>query len=216
MFEDQRTLETNFCDIKTGQSVMEEFYNAKQEKYEDISTWAIRLETLIQKAINRNEIQEDKKDTMLRTRFWRQINNTELRNATRVYFETVSTFEELKVKVRREEQEMAVCKGTELPKESNVLHIDEQMKILKDLTEKMNLMEKKLNEMSREKPSQNRNESRFENRTSDQPNYRRGHIGRYRNMNRGRRFRSYRGQYPTRGYLRQDPTEQQPKTQHLN
>ncbi|KAH3896748.1 hypothetical protein DPMN_020928 [Dreissena polymorpha] len=62
---------------------------------------------------------------------------------------------------------MAVCKGTELSKESNVLHIDEQMKILKDLTEKMNLMEKKLNEMSKEKPSQDRNESRFENRTSD-------------------------------------------------
>ncbi|KAH3788139.1 hypothetical protein DPMN_166270 [Dreissena polymorpha] len=138
---------------------MEEFYSAEQEKDEDISTWAIRLETLIQKAINRNEIQEDKKDAMLRTRFWMHIRNTDLRNATMVYYERVSTFEELKVKVRREEQVMAACKGTELPKESNVLHIDEQMKILKDLTEK--LMEKKLKKMSREKQSQDRTESRF-------------------------------------------------------
>ncbi|KAH3706394.1 hypothetical protein DPMN_065780 [Dreissena polymorpha] len=118
-------------------------------------------------------------------------------------------------KARREEQEMAVCKGTELPQESNVLHIDEQMKILKDLTEKMNLMDKKLSEMSREKQSQDRTESRFEHRTSDQTNYRRGPISRNRNMNRGRGFRSYRGQYPTRGYFRQDPTEQQPKTPRL-
>ncbi|KAH3793779.1 hypothetical protein DPMN_147300 [Dreissena polymorpha] len=110
-----KTLETNFGDIKTGQSVMEIFYNAKQEKDEDISTWAIRLETLIQKAINHNEMQEDKKDAMLRTRFWRHFRNTDLRNATRVYYETVSTFEEFKVKVRRKEREMAVCKGTELP-----------------------------------------------------------------------------------------------------
>ena len=110
-----KTLKTHFGDIKTGQSVMEEFYNAKQEKDEDISTWAIRLETLIQKAINRNEIQEDRKDAMFRTRFWRHIRNSDLRNATRVYYETVSTFEELKFKVRREEQGMAVCKGAELP-----------------------------------------------------------------------------------------------------
>ncbi|KAH3717273.1 hypothetical protein DPMN_060055 [Dreissena polymorpha] len=63
---------------------------------------------------------------------------------------------------------MTVCKGSELPKESNEQYIDEQMKIFKDLTEKMNIMEKKLNEMSKEKLSQDRTESRWEHRTSDQ------------------------------------------------
>ncbi|KAH3813644.1 hypothetical protein DPMN_142109 [Dreissena polymorpha] len=49
----------------------------------------------------------------------------------------------------------------------------------------MNLMEKKLNEMSKEKTTQDRTDSRFEHRTSDQPNYRRGLIGRYRNIRKG-------------------------------
>ncbi|KAH3703581.1 hypothetical protein DPMN_078619 [Dreissena polymorpha] len=83
----------------------------------------------------------------------------------------------------------------------------------------MNLMEKKLNYMSKEKPLLDATESRREHRTSDQPNYRRGHIGRYVNMIRGRGFRSYRGQYPNRGYYRQDTTEQRsgtPNTQHFN
>ncbi|KAH3703621.1 hypothetical protein DPMN_078660 [Dreissena polymorpha] len=82
----------------------------------------------------------------------------------------------------------------------------------------MNLMEKKLHYMSKEKPLLDATKSRREHRPSDQPN-RRGHIGRYVNMIRGRGFRSNRGQYPNRGYYRQDTTEQRsgtPNKRHLN
>ena len=52
-----QTLESNYGDIKSGEKLMEEYYNAQQEKDEDISAWGIRLEEIIQKAINRGEIQ---------------------------------------------------------------------------------------------------------------------------------------------------------------
>ena len=52
---------------------------------------------------------EAQKDGMLRKRFWRHLENTELRNSTRVYFETSFTFEDLKREIRREELEL---KGT--------------------------------------------------------------------------------------------------------
>ncbi|KAH3863383.1 hypothetical protein DPMN_026368 [Dreissena polymorpha] len=53
-----KTLDSNFGDIKSGESLMEEYYKAKQEKDEDISAWGIRLEELLQKAIDRGELQE--------------------------------------------------------------------------------------------------------------------------------------------------------------
>ncbi|KAH3703713.1 hypothetical protein DPMN_078756 [Dreissena polymorpha] len=77
----------------------------------------------------------------------------------------------------------------------------------------MNLTEKKLNYMSKEKPLLDATESRREHRTSDQPNYRRGHIGLYVNMIRGRGYRSYRGQYPNRGYY--DKIQQNNNLDHL-
>ena len=51
---------------------------------------------------------EAQKDGMLRKRFWRHLENTELRNSTRVYFETAYsyTFEDLKREIRREELEL--------------------------------------------------------------------------------------------------------------
>ena len=43
---------------------------------------------------------------MLKTRFWRHLFKEELKNATRMYFETVKSFDELRRKVRTEEYEM--------------------------------------------------------------------------------------------------------------
>ncbi|KAH3774728.1 hypothetical protein DPMN_176119 [Dreissena polymorpha] len=64
-----KTLESNFGDIKSGESIMEEYYKAKQEKDEDISAWGIRLEELLQKAIDRGEIKEYRKEKMFRRDF---------------------------------------------------------------------------------------------------------------------------------------------------
>jgi len=72
---------------------MEEFYSMKQGKKETLSTWAIE----------KGVVAEAQKDGMLRKMFWRHLENMELRNSTRVYFETSYTFEDLKRELRREE-----------------------------------------------------------------------------------------------------------------
>ena len=43
---------------------------------------------------------------MLKTRFWRHLFSEELKNATRMYFETAKIFDELRGKVRTKEYEM--------------------------------------------------------------------------------------------------------------
>jgi len=89
-------LESNYGDIKSGECIMEENYKAKQEKEEDIFAWGIRLEELVQKAIDRGEIQTHRREQMLRTRFWKYLRNKELKNATRIFYESNIPFEELR------------------------------------------------------------------------------------------------------------------------
>ena len=48
---------------------------------------------------------------MLKTKFWRALYSTELKNATRVHFESIESFELLRRKVRAEEYEMATNKS---------------------------------------------------------------------------------------------------------
>ena len=211
------TLETNFGDIKSGESIMEEFYTAKQEKDEDISAWGVRLKTIIQKAVRKGQILESKTDDMLKTRFWRYMKNTELRNATRVYFDTAETFEDLKKKVRREEQEMKI--SSEKPKQVNVQQVD-QMKMLKDLSDQMRAMEEKMNRMSKER------EGKEEYDHQRGLEYRRGGSGSYtgyRSNSRGRSFSrgrgygrgdTYRRGMPGRGSYMPDNRHLTPEAQH--
>ena len=77
MAEIIETLESYFGNIRSGEALMEEFYTMKQGKKETLSTWAIRLESLLQLAIEKGVVAQ--KDGMLRKRFWRHLENTELR-----------------------------------------------------------------------------------------------------------------------------------------
>ena len=160
------TLESNYVDIKSGECIMEEYYKAKQEKEEDISAWGIRLEELVQKAIDRGEIQTSRREQMLRTRFWKYLRNLELKNATRMYYESNITFEELRKKIRREEQEIVVSKETS--QQINVHQIDEQTKLLNDLKEQIKMVEAKLNALTEERhrpmDTERRDSSRYDNR----------------------------------------------------
>ncbi|KAH3855933.1 hypothetical protein DPMN_098508 [Dreissena polymorpha] len=150
-----KTLESNFGDIKSGESLMEEYYKAKQEEDEDISAWGIRLEELLQKAIDRGEIKEYRKEKMLKTRFWKHLGNTELKNATRMFYESDCSFEELRRKVRKEEQELKSAKEPGHPKQVNVHQMDNHLKNLNDLKEQMKEMEKKINTLTQERQKPN-------------------------------------------------------------
>ncbi|KAH3851811.1 trichohyalin-like [Dreissena polymorpha] len=120
-------LESNYGDIKSGECIMEEYYKAKQEKEEDISARGIRLEELVQKAIDRGEIQTHRREQMLRTRFWKYLRNKELKNATRIFYESNIPFEELRKKMRREEQDISVSKETS--QQINVHQIEDHTKM---------------------------------------------------------------------------------------
>ncbi|KAH3848463.1 hypothetical protein DPMN_090828 [Dreissena polymorpha] len=160
------TLESNYADIKSGECIVDEYYKAKQEKEEDISAWGIRIEELVQKAIHRGEIQTYRREQMLRTGFWKYLRNTELKNATHMYYESNITFEELRKKIRRAEQQIVVSK--EISQQINVHQIDEQTKLFNDLKEQIQIMVSKLDALTEERhrpmDTERRNTARYDNR----------------------------------------------------
>ena len=94
-----------FGNVASGQSIMQEFYTAVQQPEESVTMWSLRLEEILQKVSEKSQISADQKNEMLRERFWRSLHNTELQNATQVYYHQTKSFEELRSKVRAEEYE---------------------------------------------------------------------------------------------------------------
>lgn len=126
-------LDTVYGNVRSGESVIAEFYQSNQKKDEGVSEWGIRLEGILQTAIEKGHIQRNQKDNMLKTRFWRHLYNVELRNATRICYETAIDFEDLQRQIRKEEAEMRLVKNNDAPKHINTQQTEmkEQMTILK-------------------------------------------------------------------------------------
>ena len=60
-------LESIYGNVRTGESVIEEFYSSNQTKEESVSAWGLRLESLVQSAIEKGHIKEDQRETMLKS-----------------------------------------------------------------------------------------------------------------------------------------------------
>ena len=96
-------LQNVFGNVASGESVLTEFYTSSQQPTESVTMWGLRLEEIVQRDIEKGQISEGQKDEMLRTRFWRNLYNKELQNATRVYYDQLKDFDKLRTKVRSEE-----------------------------------------------------------------------------------------------------------------
>lgn len=108
-----RTLDVQFGSVTTGISAMQEFFTASQKQDESAASWGLRLESIIQKAIDKGYMKKEEKNDLLKEQFWRQLRSEKLKNATRVHYNTISSFELLRREVRREENEMKKTPGVQ-------------------------------------------------------------------------------------------------------
>ncbi len=93
-------MEGVFGNVVSGESILQHFYSTKQTSKESVTSWGLRLEEILQNAVRKGHIRPAQRNEMLRIKFWRGLDSTELKNATRVYFETELNFEDLRRKVR--------------------------------------------------------------------------------------------------------------------
>ncbi|MCG8034659.1 MAG: hypothetical protein JAZ03_21150, partial [Candidatus Thiodiazotropha taylori] len=109
-------LDSLFGNVASGQSVLQEFFTASQREDESVTMWGLRIEEILQRAVEKGDVASDRKNEMLRSKFWRSLFSLDLKNATRVYFDKVTDFEEFRSKVRAEERELQTHKkATEFP-----------------------------------------------------------------------------------------------------
>ena len=93
-----------FAPVATTQTLLSDFYNAKQRSDESIITWGCRLESLLSKP-QTNKISPAEKESMLRERFWKGIKSSSIRGSLRHRLDGGATYEELLVAAREVEAE---------------------------------------------------------------------------------------------------------------
>ena len=155
-----KKLESVFGNVASGEAVLQEFYTAEQSADETVADWGLRLEEIIRKALDKGHVEEASKNEMLRNKFWRSLYNQDLKNATRIYFESEKRFEELRRKIRAEEYEMNTKRSKEEKdmRKKQEKHVKaqhqpvvtdstDQMQLLQTLMDKMSVMEKDIKQI---------------------------------------------------------------------
>jgi hypothetical protein len=161
-------LESVYGNVTSGESVLTEFYSSSQKKDEGVSEWGLRLEGILQRAIEKGHVKVGQKEEMLKTRFWRHLRREDLKSATRIYFETAKSFEELRRKVRQEENEMDASKMIQEEEDNTKVGIsqqseaNEQTLLMKTILDRMSALEKELTHVQ-ESRNKERDE-RYENK----------------------------------------------------
>ena len=153
-------LQNVFGNVASGESVLTEFYTSAQKSDESVTMWGMRLKQIVQRGIEKGQIEVEKRDEMLRTRFWRYSYNKELQNATVVHFDQIKNFDQLRSKVRSEEywkstsvSESSANKfsnrkpegaGATAPVQHQPLNVDPNAKYLREVYKRLETLEEDL------------------------------------------------------------------------
>ncbi|XP_069134230.1 uncharacterized protein [Argopecten irradians] len=89
-----------FGNVATHEATLQKFYSETQQEGESVVSFACRLESLLQSAIESGHIEDSAKDGMLRSKFWTSLGSERLKNQTRHRYDTVGTFDSLVREVR--------------------------------------------------------------------------------------------------------------------
>ena len=168
-------LEDIYGNLRSGDSIIHEFYSAKQSEKETSSEWGLRLETLFYQALAREEIEESRKDIKLKERFWRGLRSEKIKTAIRTTYESNSSFNILRKKARTEELEIDMTNKdkVEKPKTIDDKLNTERIKVcqplqdqnitnskIEELLRKMTNLEKEMREIKRSQHTKERDSPR--------------------------------------------------------
>ncbi|KAH3740106.1 hypothetical protein DPMN_046801 [Dreissena polymorpha] len=150
---------------------------------------------MLLQASRKTAINASEKEDMLKRKFWRGLQNEELKNATRVHFESDISYADLQKKVRAEEFEIRVQrekkeKGKEKPsykaRQSVISSSDDNSEeMMKLLIQKIEQLDKKVDALQKENEEFKSKTTTPGNRDRDYRHFRGRGYARGRN-NRGR------------------------------
>ncbi|XP_053376875.1 trichohyalin-like [Mercenaria mercenaria] len=213
--EIMKKMEDIYGNIRSGDSIIHEFYSARQNETEACSEWGVRIETLFNQALERGEIEESRKDKKLKERFWRGLRSEKIKLTTRSSYESSDSFDILRRKARIEEMEMKLESSSVKPEKEKASQetktATEEIKVCQPLHKtdetkgKMDQLLKKMEELEREIREVKRNQQ-TENLDRGRDAY--GYTPKYGSYNEGYRRRGA-GRYGyRRGFRDHRPSEE--------
>lgn len=87
--------------------MLTDFYAARQGDSEDVASWGCRLEDLLDRAQKQGLVTLETSDEMLRTKFWSGLTR-KLKDVSRYKFDSIKSFDELRVELRNIEHEFKI------------------------------------------------------------------------------------------------------------
>lgn len=97
-------MESVFGTIERGETIMEQFYSARQEKGEDSMSWSCRLEEIYRKAVIKGVATKEDANEKLRSKFWNGLHQW-IKDITGYKFDALTNFDELRKEIRLVEKE---------------------------------------------------------------------------------------------------------------
>ena len=98
-----------YGNVLSSDTMLENFFTARQAEKETAATWGCRLESLLKQAKEKG-VETGNSELILRKKFWRGLNNPELKNALRHRVDAGESFMQLLVATRTIEHEMNLGK----------------------------------------------------------------------------------------------------------
>lgn len=97
-------MESVFGTIERGETIMEQFYSARQQKDEDSMSWSCRLEEIYRKAVIKGVATQADANEKLRSKFWNGLHQW-IKDITGYKFDALTNFDELRKEIRLVEKE---------------------------------------------------------------------------------------------------------------
>ena len=97
-------LDSVYSNVDLKETLLADFYSARQKDNEDIATWSCRLEDLLNRAVQKGLVKTSETNDMLKAMLWTGLKQT-LKDVSGHKFDSHKTFDELRVALRRIESE---------------------------------------------------------------------------------------------------------------
>ena len=140
-------MDSIFCSVDPKESLLAQFYTARQGEDETVSAWGCRLEDILTKAQQRCKIYEENVQEMLRSKFWKGL-KPELQRISGHKFDSIKDFYQLLIAMREleEQRRQDTSESTAKPKpakqaDTSSKEVRELRALVKRLTSQVETLE---------------------------------------------------------------------------
>lgn len=216
-------LEGVYGNVFTSETLLQQFYSENQQPNQSVAEYGMKLESLVQQAVDKGQINAPAKNDMLRSKFWSGLRDPMLKNASRYKYDTMMDFDQLRKEIRSIELDLSnsskMVNENKSQQHSTIAQsdkLDELLKTVRSLNKRMESVEGELKKSKDEKPKPNYNQGRYQGQSQGQ--FRGRFRGNDRGQNRGgpSRFGNNRGHFRGRGFNGNPYDQNNFQTDNLN